>query len=166
MPKRIQRKRIKGWRMPEGAVYVGRGSKFGNPFAYRTDHALAREPAVDEPTASWEYEGRISADGIRHDYHHPDGRIIVCHIRYMTREEVVETYRRALLGDDTPSMRGALPGPRGRWFGRWVGKHPNQHREYTTVDDVRRELAGKDLACWCPLYVPCHADVLLEVANA
>jgi hypothetical protein len=30
---------------------------------------------------------------------------------------------------------------------------------------ARRELAGKDLACWCPLDKPCHADVLLEVAN-
>ncbi|MEM7213738.1 MAG: DUF4326 domain-containing protein [Pseudomonadota bacterium] len=27
------------------------------------------------------------------------------------------------------------------------------------------ELRGKDLACWCPLDGPCHADVLLEVAN-
>jgi hypothetical protein len=40
------------------------------------------------------------------------------------------------------------------------------------VDMVRRELAGKDLACWCPLVdadgkpVPCHADVLLEIANS
>jgi hypothetical protein len=34
-----------------------------------------------------------------------------------------------------------------------------------TVADVRRELAGRDLACWCPLDEPCHADVLLEVAN-
>lgn len=32
MPKRIQRQRKKGWRMPEGAVYVGRPSKWGNPF--------------------------------------------------------------------------------------------------------------------------------------
>ena len=32
MPKRIQRKRTKGWRMPPGVVYVGRGSKWGNPF--------------------------------------------------------------------------------------------------------------------------------------
>lgn len=30
---------------------------------------------------------------------------------------------------------------------------------------ARRELAGKDLVCWCHL-LPCHADVLLEVANA
>lgn len=26
-------------------------------------------------------------------------------------------------------------------------------------------LAGCDLACWCPLDQPCHADVLLELAN-
>lgn len=27
-------------------------------------------------------------------------------------------------------------------------------------------LRGKNLACWCPLNRPCHADVLLELANA
>lgn len=26
-------------------------------------------------------------------------------------------------------------------------------------------LRGKNLACWCPLDQPCHADVLLELAN-
>jgi hypothetical protein len=26
-------------------------------------------------------------------------------------------------------------------------------------------LAGHDLACWCPLDQPCHADVLLAIAN-
>lgn len=30
---------------------------------------------------------------------------------------------------------------------------------------ARRILAGKDLACWCPLDAVCHADVLLEIAN-
>jgi hypothetical protein len=35
-----------------------------------------------------------------------------------------------------------------------------------TADDVRAELAGHDLACWCPLDSPCHADILLEQANA
>lgn len=34
-----------------------------------------------------------------------------------------------------------------------------------TLDDVRRELRGKDLACWCPPEQPCHGDVLLELAN-
>jgi hypothetical protein len=28
------------------------------------------------------------------------------------------------------------------------------------------DLRGKDLACWCELDAPCHADVLLELANA
>lgn len=27
------------------------------------------------------------------------------------------------------------------------------------------KLEGKNLACWCPLDQPCHADVLLELAN-
>ena len=27
------------------------------------------------------------------------------------------------------------------------------------------QLRGKDLACWCSLDEPCHADVLLEIAN-
>jgi len=28
-----------------------------------------------------------------------------------------------------------------------------------------RELRGKNLACWCKAGEPCHADILLEVAN-
>jgi hypothetical protein len=31
-PRRIQRSRAKGWRMPEGAVYVGRPTIWGNPW--------------------------------------------------------------------------------------------------------------------------------------
>jgi hypothetical protein len=31
--------------------------------------------------------------------------------------------------------------------------------------EIRRELAGRDLACWCRLEDACHADVLLEIAN-
>ena len=34
-----------------------------------------------------------------------------------------------------------------------------------TVADVKQQLRGADLACYCPLNEPCHADVLLEVAN-
>lgn len=30
---------------------------------------------------------------------------------------------------------------------------------------ILSELRGKNLACWCPLGAPCHADVLLELAN-
>lgn len=31
-PQRIQRRRTKGWCMPEGAIYVGRPTKWGNPY--------------------------------------------------------------------------------------------------------------------------------------
>jgi hypothetical protein len=31
-------------------------------------------------------------------------------------------------------------------------------------EDIR-ELRGKNLACWCAIGKPCHADVLLEIAN-
>ena len=34
-----------------------------------------------------------------------------------------------------------------------------------SVADVRRELCGRDLSCWCRLDAPCHADVLLDLAN-
>lgn len=39
------------------------------------------------------------------------------------------------------------------------------YRERLT-DEVLDGLRGKNLACWCPLDSPCHADVLLEIANA
>ena len=31
---------------------------------------------------------------------------------------------------------------------------------------IRTELRGKNLACWCKIGEPCHADVLLEIANS
>ena len=34
-----------------------------------------------------------------------------------------------------------------------------------SVEDARRELRGRDLACYCPLDQPGHADILIEVAN-
>ena len=32
--------------------------------------------------------------------------------------------------------------------------------------DAAEQLRGKNLACWCPIGSPCHADVLLELANS
>ena len=84
MPKRIQRKRTKGWRMPPNTVYVGRPTKYGNTF---------------------------------------------------TGKKAVKEYASfLLLNPEITEM--------------WIN-----------------ELRGKDLACWCPLDKPCHADVLLEIAN-
>ena len=41
MPKRIQRKRIKGWRMPRNTFYIGRPTKWGNPFRIGWNPKLA-----------------------------------------------------------------------------------------------------------------------------
>lgn len=30
---------------------------------------------------------------------------------------------------------------------------------------IKKELAGKNLSCWCKVGEPCHVDVLLEIAN-
>lgn len=40
----------------------------------------------------------------------------------------------------------------------WLFEHPE------LVEQARRELAGKDLVCWCAPS-PCHADTLLALAN-
>jgi hypothetical protein len=73
---------------PKGAVYVGRGTVWGNPYV-------------------------IGKDG--------------------DRAQVIDKYRAAC-------------GPRFR-------------------ERVKDQLRGKDLVCWCAPK-PCHADVLLEIANA
>lgn len=91
MPVRIQRKRTKGWRMPENTVYVGRPGKWGNPFKVDID---------------------------------------------CTATQAVSLFERRL----------AITAP-------------------TSLLKIKEELKGKDLSCWCPLNKPCHADVLLKIAN-
>jgi hypothetical protein len=49
-----------------------------------------------------------------------------------------------------------------RLFREWVTA-PEQS---DLLVQVRHQLVGFNLACWCPLDLPCHADVLLELANA
>jgi hypothetical protein len=59
MSGRIQRKRAKGWRMPEGAVTVTRPTRWGNPFpisperdrdeAVRLYREYAEQRVKDEP---------------------------------------------------------------------------------------------------------------------
>ena len=31
--------------------------------------------------------------------------------------------------------------------------------------DIKKELRGKTLSCWCEVGDYCHADILLEIAN-
>lgn len=116
MPERIQRKRAKGWRMPEGAVYVGRGSKWGN--RYRVLPAKGGGFKVSG-------EGKVSMSaGDSRPWTRADAAAFA-----------VLEYR-----DHTPAGS-------------------------TRARDAQIQLRGCDLACWCPLDQPCHADVLLELAN-
>jgi hypothetical protein len=49
-------------------------------------------------------------------------------------------------------MRGEVPAPDGA--------------EPPTPEAIRAALRGRDLACWCALGGPCHANLLLTIANA
>jgi hypothetical protein len=108
MPQRIQRKRTKGWRMPEGAVSVCRPGRWGNIFEIGSTGWIP----VDD-SGVWSK-----------DQHEP-----------LTREQAIKCFEHL--------ARFSL-------------------RE---EPDRFEELRGKNLACWCPLDLPCHADVLLELAN-
>ena len=74
-----------------------------------------------------------------------------------TREECVHWFR-ALMGGLVVLGHGKDAD------GRWVADKLRDYRKHVVRN--RHHLRGKNLACWCPLDKPCHADILLEVANA
>jgi hypothetical protein len=125
MPKRIQRKRTAGWRMPDGAVYVGRPSRWGNPIT------IERHSVLGSPLWTvWASDvGPVISN------HNTDAE---------ARAVAVDRFAAWLRADVVPAVDAARHS--------WIREHI-------------AELAGKDLACWCPLDQPCHADVLLEIAN-
>ena len=110
MPERIQLRRTKGYRKPEGAVVVSRPTRWGNPF--------------------------VSTDPAR----------------------AVDLYRRWLTTGNCDVMIGGDTGLSLAYLPSW------NHAD-TLRMRLREELRGRDLACWCRLDRPCHADVLLELAN-
>lgn len=73
-PQRIQRKRTKGWKAPEGAVYVGRPTKWGNPFPvseYGRAEAVGRFQTWLRNTP----EGRAVAEAARNELR---GKNLMC----------------------------------------------------------------------------------------
>src|SRR5690606_1210681 len=64
MPTRIQRRRTRGWRMPSGAVYVGRGSRWGNP--YRVAR-VGGGYVVEGPDWCSSHESRVEAHQVAVD---------------------------------------------------------------------------------------------------
>jgi hypothetical protein len=47
-------------------------------------------------------------------------------------------------------------------FGVWIEKDREGQQ---LAREAAEQLVGKNLACWCPLDGPCHADTLLRIAN-
>jgi hypothetical protein len=77
-------------------------------------------------------------------------------IAALTVEQSIEFYRTALSGTLTPEMH-----PAGHtWIKEW------RRRRSVYPSEWLRDLRGHNLCCWCALDQPCHADVLLELANA
>lgn len=105
-PRRIQRKRTKGWKMPPNTVYVGRPTKYGNRHDWR------------DWLSEWPFVGKESGQVDRDEW---------------CRDQAAQAFNEDI-------EEGLIPG----------------------LSDLR----GKNLACWCPADMPCHADVLLEIANA
>lgn len=110
MPKRIQLRRTKGWRKPEGAAVVSRPAKWGNPFS--ANYWMR--------AAGWT-EARA-------------------------RDYVFSQFRACVLGTDSPI-------------------NPDYKEAIDRIKRDIEQLRGKDLCCWCSLDQPCHADVLLDLAN-
>jgi hypothetical protein len=113
--------------MPEGAVFVGRPSRWGNPFHVEPDRPLLGQPTYRCTTPT----GFDASDlflGREHD-------------RATAHRQAVDLFTLHI-------------GPMG--YFEW-----DDHM-WQGVDLLLR---GHDLACWCPLDVPCHADVLIELAN-
>jgi len=54
-----------------------------------------------------------------------------------------------------------------RWLNREDGvqSFANVFGPPPTCEEIDKGLRGKNLACWCKPGEPCHADVLLEIAN-
>ena len=135
-PQRIQLRRTKGWRKPEGAIVVARPSRWGNWFVISTagkQYERYRATLVD-PDALIVYP--MDKRGHRTGAHYA-----VLGDMADARRLAVDLYRRSL-----EATYLEIDGPLNRNF---------------YLDGLR----GHDLACWCPLDQPCHADVLLELAN-
>jgi hypothetical protein len=49
--------------------------------------------------------------------------------------------------------------------GRLVGSTAASAKAPPSVEEIRRHLRGKNLACWCAPGQPCHVEILLKIAN-
>jgi hypothetical protein len=142
-PQRIQLSRRKGFDLQAAslalnglpAVVVARPSKFGNPF--RLD-------------GTWQESFRALA-------------LVGDASKASRRAAVIELHRLWLTADWSKAVKpGSEDDKRTAWQREVMTVQGD--RKPPTVEEIRRELGGKNLACWCPPG-PCHADVLLKIAK-
>jgi hypothetical protein len=107
--------------MPEGAIYVGRPTRWGNPWKVVR---AGREPGL--------FGGTVAVYTV-------DGP---------------GQYFRGTDEDAARAARFAVS-----LYRRWITGSAAR------CEDLIPILGGHDLVCWCPLSSPCHAGVLLELAN-
>ncbi len=53
----------------------------------------------------------------------------------------------------------------GQWLRNTLDSKLSPH-DPPSRDEIRAELAGHNLACWCKPGTPCHTEVLIELANS
>lgn len=136
-PIRVQLRRTKGWRMPENTVKVDRTTRWGNPFNFKA------------PAHCW----TALSYGCKGD---PAGR----------HEASIKAFRQWVSSGKFMLLTGV--GLYAEHKGRKVplGVSPDVAAPRApTIAQIQAALRGKNLGCWCSLDQPCHADVLIELAN-
>lgn len=141
-PRRLRLSRQKGYRKPEGAVVVARPSRWGNFYVVRRNRVPAQRHPLD-------FGGRFTTTG---------PKWVVVTVGKFGQET---GSRWGAWDDKAEATTFAVELFRRTLEAIFVDLDGDLNREYYLKD-----LRGKDLACWCPLDgSPCHADVLLALAN-
>jgi hypothetical protein len=137
--------------MPPNTVYVGRPSSWGNPWS------------ADDPDAVW----WAVAIGERGDAVGRARGVVAWHRWWLTGDP----NRLPIPAHDGPgdvefsdgSSAHIADVPAGLSMFMLVKDGPRHIPNRPDVSTWLAPLRGKDLACWCPLDKPCHADVLLAL---
>ncbi len=154
-PRRIQRRRTKGWRLPPNTVCVSRPGRFANPFPWRGPWIVWAAVAIgyraDEPGC------RAAAVAFFRNW--LGGDLVKGPLAGAGDGGMIE-YESGAVVPFSVAARGVAASFAGLYARELeVPKPP-------ILADIRAQLKGKNLACWCGLGDPCHVDVLLEIANA
>lgn len=138
-PTRITLSRAKGWRKPEGAIVVSRPSIWGNPWKPGNPGMFwlpNRNPWC--PPLSGQPVGEELSQG-----------------------QCLNLYLQGLYGGLIPIRHlPAQLNKNGRRIARILIRH-----HFAIINARLPELRGHDLCCWCQPGEPCHADVLIRMAN-